>query len=204
MKYKYIDKAEAMKRVCAFPCKALDLNKWVSNTTTPSHKSGSYSQPTPYNLTHISSRIIASNRSTGTHPVYGQMGALNNIGAGRARSPSGNPPDGSVQPKRTKHHRSGPLKTQKQQRGREDLSAYQVPVVETVTTAELSPGVSTSPAAAETRRRGRGNIKTKARKVKTFLLQRRSMMTTRTSTEYHLGPGPISSIEGDHTMHRLQ
>jgi hypothetical protein len=41
----------------------------------------------PNHLTHESSCTIASDRSTGTHPVYSQMNASNNPGVGGARRP---------------------------------------------------------------------------------------------------------------------
>ncbi|KAF8800679.1 hypothetical protein BYT27DRAFT_7199856 [Phlegmacium glaucopus] len=106
---------------------------------------------TPYNMSHILSRTTASSHSMGTYPVYAGMGALNNTGVGGATPPSGNPQMGSVKPKRAKRHHSGPPKAQKQQRGREDLSAYLVPVVE-ITTAGGSavPTVIPAPAPAPT------------------------------------------------------
>ncbi|KAF8809662.1 hypothetical protein BYT27DRAFT_7187480 [Phlegmacium glaucopus] len=84
----------------------------------------------PYNYLHISSGMMPSNHSMGTHPVYAQMGPINNTGAGGVGPPSGNPQVGSVQ--QTKHHHSGPPRTQKQQRAREDPSVYVVPVIESM------------------------------------------------------------------------
>ncbi|KAF8816331.1 hypothetical protein BYT27DRAFT_7184197, partial [Phlegmacium glaucopus] len=40
--------------------------------------------PTPYHTTHESSRVIASDHPTGTHPVNARMGA-DNSGAGKGR-----------------------------------------------------------------------------------------------------------------------
>ncbi|KAF8813213.1 hypothetical protein BYT27DRAFT_7181615 [Phlegmacium glaucopus] len=108
---------------------------------------------TPYNTIHISSRTTANDHSMGTYPVYAGMGALNDTGVGGATPPSGNPQMGSVQPKRVKRakrRRSGPPKTQKQQRGQDDLSAYLVPIVETVATTggPATPTVIPAPAPA--------------------------------------------------------
>ncbi|KAF8809633.1 hypothetical protein BYT27DRAFT_7241085 [Phlegmacium glaucopus] len=143
----------------------------------------------PYHISHISSRAIASNHSMGTHPVYGQMGPINNTGTGGVGPPSGNPQMGSVQQEPMNLHHSDPPKTQKQQRGREDPSAYAVPVMETAGSAiptiipppapapastsavPAQPAASTSavpistPATAGVRRQGRGTIK-KVRKPK--------------------------------------
>ncbi|KAF8809657.1 hypothetical protein BYT27DRAFT_7187470, partial [Phlegmacium glaucopus] len=86
----------------------------------------------PYQISHISSRIIASNHSMGTHPVYAQMGPINDTGAGGVGPPSGNPQMGSVQQKPMNCHHSDPPKTQKQLRGGEDPSAYAVPAMESM------------------------------------------------------------------------
>ncbi|KAF8797369.1 hypothetical protein BYT27DRAFT_7204705 [Phlegmacium glaucopus] len=104
----------------------------------------------PYHISHISSRIITSDHSMGTHPVYAQMGPINDTGAGGVGPPSGNPQMGSVQEEPTNCHHSDPPKTQKQQRGGEDPSAYTVPIMETVATAAGSaiPTVIPPPAPA--------------------------------------------------------
>ncbi|KAF8804366.1 hypothetical protein BYT27DRAFT_7194526 [Phlegmacium glaucopus] len=88
---------------------------------------------TRQNISHISSGMIASDRSTGTYPVHARMGANNDTGIGGARSPSRNlrmVGRGSTNEKRKKPYdrqRSGPSQTK---RGKEDLSAYQVPIME--------------------------------------------------------------------------
>ncbi|KAF8814214.1 hypothetical protein BYT27DRAFT_7179706 [Phlegmacium glaucopus] len=154
--------------------------------------------PTPYHYSHESSSTIASDHATGTNPVSARMGA-DNSGAGKVRPPSGNPRMAncsSIQQKRIKpyyRHRSGPSQTQKVRRGREDLSAYEIPLMELRTgvtaggsntpavipvPAPAPPIASTSaapiptpastsagtPATAEIRRRGSGNTKTKVRR----------------------------------------
>ncbi|KAF8809668.1 hypothetical protein BYT27DRAFT_7187494 [Phlegmacium glaucopus] len=84
----------------------------------------------PYNYSHISSGMMPSNHSMGTHPAYAHMGPIYNTGAGGVGPPSGNPQMGSVQ--QTQRHHSGPPRIQKQQRGREDPSVYVVPVIESM------------------------------------------------------------------------
>ncbi|KAF8809629.1 hypothetical protein BYT27DRAFT_7187387, partial [Phlegmacium glaucopus] len=88
----------------------------------------------PYHYAHISSGMMPSNHSMGTHPVYAQMGPIYNTGAGGVGPPSGNPQMGSVQ--QTKRHHSGPPRIQKQQRGREDPSVYVVPVIESMSVSQ--------------------------------------------------------------------
>ncbi|KAF8811364.1 hypothetical protein BYT27DRAFT_7184835 [Phlegmacium glaucopus] len=145
--------------------------------------------PTPYHSIH---------ESSSTHPINTRMGA-DNSGAGKVRPPSGNPRMAncsSIQQKRKKpyyRHRSGPSQTQKARRGKEDLSAYEIPIMASSTgvmaggsntstaipvPAPAPPIASTSavpiptpastsgatPATDEIRRRGSGNTKTKVRR----------------------------------------
>ncbi|KAF8816360.1 hypothetical protein BYT27DRAFT_7184283 [Phlegmacium glaucopus] len=154
--------------------------------------------PTPYHILHESSSTIASDHATGSHPINARMGA-DNSGADKVRPPSGNPRMAncsSIQQKRKKPYyrrRSGPSQTQKERRGKEDLSTYEFPLMELRTgvtaggsntpavipvPAPAPPMASTSaapiptpastsagtPATAEIRRRGSGNTKTKVRR----------------------------------------
>ncbi|KAF8804368.1 hypothetical protein BYT27DRAFT_7194531 [Phlegmacium glaucopus] len=152
---------------------------------------------TRHNMTHISSGMIASDRSTGTYPVHARMGAYNDTGMGRARSPSRNlrmVGRGSTNEKRKKPYdrqRLGPSQTK---RGKEDLSAYQVPIMEpegltaggssipatipapipapaplTASTSAVPMPTAVSTPLAEVRQRGLGgNTKNKVRKRKVY------------------------------------
>ncbi|KAF8816355.1 hypothetical protein BYT27DRAFT_7248428 [Phlegmacium glaucopus] len=108
---------------------------------------------------------IASDRSTGTHPVNARMGAVDNSDTGKKRK------------KPYYRHQSGPSQTRGQRRGKEDLSEYTIPVMElrsvtagsSNTPAVIAPPIASTsgatPATAETRRRGyTGNTKTKVRR----------------------------------------
>ncbi|KAF8812805.1 hypothetical protein BYT27DRAFT_7182570 [Phlegmacium glaucopus] len=110
---------------------------------------------TRHNKIHISSGLIASDHSTGTHLAYARMGANDNTrGVGRARSLSGNPRmvgRSSTHEKQKKPYhrqRSGPSQTQKRRRGKVDPSAHKVPIMEpeTSTTAGGSNVPATIPA----------------------------------------------------------
>ncbi|KAF8816349.1 hypothetical protein BYT27DRAFT_7184242 [Phlegmacium glaucopus] len=87
--------------------------------------------PTHYNSAHESSGMIASDHSTGTHPVNARMGA-DSSGAGKGRK------------KPYDRHPSGPSHTRGQRRGKEDLSGYEIPVMESRT--GVTAGGSNTPA----------------------------------------------------------
>ncbi|KAF8816352.1 hypothetical protein BYT27DRAFT_7238010 [Phlegmacium glaucopus] len=85
--------------------------------------------PTPYQLLLESSGPIASDRSTGTHP---RMGAVDNSAASEKRK------------KPYYRHQPSPSETWRQQRGKEDLSGYEIPVMELRT--GVTAGGSNTPA----------------------------------------------------------
>ncbi|KAF8798513.1 hypothetical protein BYT27DRAFT_7218362 [Phlegmacium glaucopus] len=96
-----------------------------------------------YQVLHGSSRTIRSDRSAGTYSGMAWMGADNNAGTGRpSRPPSGNPSAKSYN-----RHRSAASWTRRRM---EDISVYEVPLIDLPVGSSMTTGGSNGPAVIPT------------------------------------------------------